>query len=157
MDICRVQNVENQRVVMAALLRFLNLLMKKENYHREVLRMCLAIQTAGIHNLDMVIKLIQAYRHIGLIIAVHTSVHHQLSQSVVRLRYGAHTEGIADRGKGGNTGCMKSLWLFMREKNITEAIRCSLENFGSFEYSGKEDNGAIRHVKVCPLYAVAGM
>ena len=30
-------------------------------------------------------------------------------------------------------GGMKSIWLFMREKKLTEAFRCSLENFGSFD------------------------
>ena len=36
--------------------------------------------------------------------------------------------------KAGTQGGMKSLWIFMREKHLTEAVRCSLENFGSFEY-----------------------
>ena len=50
---------------------------------------------------------------------------------------------------------MKSLWAFMREKHITEAIRCSLENFGEFCYTDKEDQDTIRHVSVFPLYAVS--
>lgn len=56
--------------------------------------------------------------------------------------------------KSGTQGGMKSLWMFMREKHLTEAIRCSLENFGEFEYVDKDDNQAVRHVSVCPLYAL---
>ena len=52
-------------------------------------------------------------------------------------------------------GGMKSLWLFMREKKLTEAFRCSLENFGSFDYIDKQDNDAIRHVTILPLYALS--
>ena len=52
---------------------------------------------------------------------------------------------------------MKSLWMFMREKHLTEAVRCSLENFGSFEYIDKEDNNAVRHVRICPLYAISSL
>ena len=59
--------------------------------------------------------------------------------------------------KAGTQGGMKSLWLFMREKNLTEAVRCSLENFGTFEYKDQGPQGATRQVKVCPLYAVARM
>lgn len=50
---------------------------------------------------------------------------------------------------------MKSLWSFMREKHITEAVRCSLENFGEFNYTDKEDADAVRHVNVFALYAVS--
>ena len=59
--------------------------------------------------------------------------------------------------KAGTQGGMKSLWMFMREKHLTEAVRCSLENFGSFEYIDKEDNNAIRHVSICPLYAIGDL
>ena len=52
-------------------------------------------------------------------------------------------------------GGMKSLWLFMREKKLTEAFRCSLENFGSFDYIDKQDDDAIRHVTILPLYALS--
>lgn len=52
---------------------------------------------------------------------------------------------------------MKSLWLFTREKHLTEAYRCSLENFGEFEYIDKEDKNAIRHVTILPLYALSQM
>ena len=54
-------------------------------------------------------------------------------------------------------GGMKSLWIFMREKKLINAIRCSLENFGSFDYEDKEDNDTLRHVQICPLYAVSQM
>ena len=57
--------------------------------------------------------------------------------------------------KAGNQGGMKSLWAFMREKHLSEAIRCSLENFGEFSYTDKEDAAAVRHVSVFPLYAVS--
>ena len=57
--------------------------------------------------------------------------------------------------KPGTQGGMKSLWLFMREKKLTEAFRCSLENFGSFDYIDKQDDDAIRHVTILPLYALS--
>lgn len=57
--------------------------------------------------------------------------------------------------KAGTQGGMKSLWMFMREKHLTEAIRCSLENFGEFEYVDKDDNQAIRHVTIRPVYALS--
>lgn len=57
--------------------------------------------------------------------------------------------------KSSTQGGMKSLWLFMREKHLTEAFRCSLENFGEFEYVDKDDNNATRHVNVLPLYALS--
>ena len=59
--------------------------------------------------------------------------------------------------KAGTQGGMKSLWIFMREKHLTEAVRCSLENFGSFEYIDKDDNNAVRHVRICPLYAISSL
>ena len=59
--------------------------------------------------------------------------------------------------KAGTQGGMKSLWQFMREKHLSEAVRCSLENFGSLEYIDKEDSDAIRHVRICPLYAMSQM
>jgi hypothetical protein len=57
--------------------------------------------------------------------------------------------------KSGTQGGMKSLWLFMREKKLTEAFRCSLENFGAFDYIDKQDDNAIRHVTILPLYALS--
>ncbi len=58
--------------------------------------------------------------------------------------------------KASAQGGMKSLWMFMREKHLTHAVRCSLENFGTFDYEDKED-GTIRHVQICPLYAMSQM
>ena len=57
--------------------------------------------------------------------------------------------------KSGTQGGMKSLWLFMREKKLTEAFRCSLENFGAFDYIDRQDDDAIRHVTILPLYALS--
>ena len=54
-------------------------------------------------------------------------------------------------------GGMKCLWIFMREKKLTNAVRCSLENFGAFDYEDKEANGTLRHVQICPLYAISQM
>lgn len=57
--------------------------------------------------------------------------------------------------KSGTQGGMKSLWIFMRDKHLTEAFRCSLENFGEFDYIDKEDGNAMRHVSILPLYAIS--
>ena len=57
--------------------------------------------------------------------------------------------------KAGVQGGMKSLWDFMREKKLEQAIRCSLENFGKFDYVDAEAEGAVRHVEVYPLYALS--
>ncbi|MDE6335395.1 MAG: AAA family ATPase, partial [Muribaculaceae bacterium] len=56
--------------------------------------------------------------------------------------------------KAGMKGGMKSLWIFMREKRLERGVRCSLENFGAFEYKDEEVQ-AIRQVTVCPLYAMS--
>lgn len=57
--------------------------------------------------------------------------------------------------KAGVQGGMKSLWDFMREKKLKQAVRCSLENFGKFDYIDAEAEGAVRHVDVYPLYALS--
>ena len=57
--------------------------------------------------------------------------------------------------KAGVQGGMKSLWDFMREKKLDQAVRCSLENFGKFDYIDAEAESAIRHVEVYPLYALS--
>lgn len=49
---------------------------------------------------------------------------------------------------------MKSFWIFMREKRVDRGVRCSLENFVTFEYKDEEAN-AIRQVTICPLYAMS--
>ena len=57
--------------------------------------------------------------------------------------------------KAGQKGGMKSLWLFMRGKHLRQAVRCSLENFGTFDYTDAEADNAVRQVTVCPLYAMS--
>lgn len=59
--------------------------------------------------------------------------------------------------KSGVRGGMKSLWLFMREKRLESAVRCSLENFGGFDYVDSEADDAVRHVRIVPLYAISGI
>lgn len=59
--------------------------------------------------------------------------------------------------KAGMKGGMKSLWIFMREKNLTSAIRCSLENFSRFDYVDTDASNAIRKVEICPLYALSNL
>lgn len=59
--------------------------------------------------------------------------------------------------KAGVQGGMKSLWEFMREKKLTSAVRCSLENFDELEYIDNKADNTIRHVKICPLYAISQM
>ena len=57
--------------------------------------------------------------------------------------------------KAGMQGGMKSLWLFLREKHLTDAVRCSMENFGTFDFVDREDGDAVRHVRICPLFALS--
>ena len=57
--------------------------------------------------------------------------------------------------KASRQGGMRSLWLFMREKRLSQAVRCSLENFGRFDYTDREAAEAVRHIVICPLYAVS--
>lgn len=59
--------------------------------------------------------------------------------------------------KAGTQGGMKSLWIFMREKHLSKAIRCSMENFGMFTYKDPLDNDESRDVAICPLFAVSQM
>lgn len=59
--------------------------------------------------------------------------------------------------KAGVQGGMKSLWEFMREKKSTQAIRCSLENYGKIEYVDEKAEGTVRHVNIFPLYAVSSI
>ena len=59
--------------------------------------------------------------------------------------------------KAGSRGGMKSLWIFMREKKLDRAVRCSMENFGEFEYIDNDAEDAVRHVAVCPIYAISMM
>lgn len=59
--------------------------------------------------------------------------------------------------KAGVKGGMKSLWIFMREKDLTSAVRCSLENFSQFEYVDRKASDAIRKVEIYPLYAISNL
>ena len=59
--------------------------------------------------------------------------------------------------KAGVSGKMKSLYEFMRQKQLTDAVRCSLENFGQLENRDKKADGAMRHVKIIPLYAISNL
>ena len=59
--------------------------------------------------------------------------------------------------KANTRGSMQSLWLFMRKKGLPKAIRTSLENFGHFDYTDKEDGGTIRQVDIIPLYALSNI
>lgn len=59
--------------------------------------------------------------------------------------------------KASTRGSMQSLWLFMRKKRLSQAIRTSLENFGKFEYVDKEADDVIRHVDIFPLYALSNL
>ena len=59
--------------------------------------------------------------------------------------------------KAGQKGGMKSLWIFMREKGLNSAVRCSLENFGKFQYIDHESSDAVRNVEIIPLYAISNL
>ena len=56
--------------------------------------------------------------------------------------------------KAGTSGKMKSLWLFMRNKRLTKAYRCSLENFSLLQ---KQEGDAMRNIIITPLYAIANL
>ena len=60
--------------------------------------------------------------------------------------------------KAGVSGKMKSLYLFMRQKHLIDAIRCSLENFATLENRDKQDSSdVVRRVEVVPLFAVSNL
>ena len=48
----------------------------------------------------------------------------------------------------------ESMAIHEREK-AHRCFRCSLENFGAFDYIDNQDNNAIRHVTILPLYALS--
>ena len=56
--------------------------------------------------------------------------------------------------KAGTSGKMKSLWLFMHNKHLEDAYRCSLENFSLIT---KKENDTTMQIKVVPLYAVSNI
>lgn len=58
--------------------------------------------------------------------------------------------------KAGTQGGMKSLWQFMRAKRLNFAVRTSLENFGTINYTDPETN-ATRHLSILPLYALSNL
>lgn len=59
--------------------------------------------------------------------------------------------------KADVSGKMKSLLLFMRQKHLTDAIRCSLENFALLENRDRQDSDVLRRIQIIPLYAVSGL
>jgi len=59
--------------------------------------------------------------------------------------------------KASTQGSMQSLWIFMREHKLNEAIRTSLENFGQFYYYDPKAENTERHVHIVPLYALSNL
>lgn len=59
--------------------------------------------------------------------------------------------------KSGTSGKMKSMYEFMRQKHLTDAVRCSLENFALIESQDKQDNNAMRRILILPLFAVSNL
>ena len=59
--------------------------------------------------------------------------------------------------KSGVSGKMKSLYEFMRQKHLTDAIRCSFENFAQLENRDKKDDNALRRIQILPLFAVSNV
>lgn len=59
--------------------------------------------------------------------------------------------------KASTSGAMQSLWIFMQKKKLHKAKRCSLENFDEFDHTDKQSEDAIRHVDICPLYALSNI
>lgn len=59
--------------------------------------------------------------------------------------------------KASRQGSMQSLWIFMRQHNLHNAIRSSLEPFGEFVYYDPKDHDSERHVDIIPLYALSNV
>ncbi len=59
--------------------------------------------------------------------------------------------------KSGTQGGMKSLWQMMRKKQLSSAIRCSLENFGHLDYKDTLANDTVFHLDIIPLYAISNL
>ena len=59
--------------------------------------------------------------------------------------------------KSGTSGKMKSLHVFMRQKHLRDALRCSLENFGLLESRDSQDGDAERRITIIPLYALSNL
>ena len=102
----------------------------------------------------------------GLELLHHLSpnLHHDLyywvrqaknSTAEIDYLFSRNTQVLPFEVKAGVQGGMKSLWDFMREKKLHQAIRCSLENFGKFDYIDADAQGEVRHVDIIPLYALS--
>lgn len=59
--------------------------------------------------------------------------------------------------KSGKSGKMKSLRLFMRNKHIKEAIRCSLENFALLQNNDGKNENEVSSICINPLYAISNI
>ena len=59
--------------------------------------------------------------------------------------------------KAGTSGKMKSLHLFMHNKHLTNAVRCSLENFSLIETNDNKDGNALRRILIIPLFAISNL
>ncbi|MDO4512336.1 MAG: AAA family ATPase [Bacteroidales bacterium] len=57
--------------------------------------------------------------------------------------------------KANVQGGMKSLWVFMREKKLHRAVRCSAENFGTIIFVDSKDGDEQREVEIVPLFAIS--
>lgn len=81
----------------------------------------------------------------------------QLGKSVAEVDYldARNCKVLPIEVKSSTQGGMKSLWMLMRAKNLQQAIRTSLENFGEFDYTDASDNDTKRHVTILPLYALS--
>ena len=51
----------------------------------------------------------------------------------------------------------KISFLYFYDKKLSQAVRCSLENFGQFDYVDPKADNAVRHVTIVPLYAISQM
>jgi predicted AAA+ superfamily ATPase len=59
--------------------------------------------------------------------------------------------------ESGTSSKMKSLHLFMHNKHLTDAIRCSLENFTLLESCDKKADDTVRRIQILPLYAISNL
>lgn len=59
--------------------------------------------------------------------------------------------------KSGTSGKMKSLRVFMKSKEISHAIRTSLENFAQLAFKENGDESHEKRIDVIPLYALSGL
>jgi hypothetical protein len=64
--------------------------------------------------------------------------------------------------KADTSGKTKSLRVFMSQKHLTDAIRCSLENFSllvnqekTMVSTNRQDENALRRISINPLYAIS--